>query len=203
MDEIILVGSGGHARACIDVIELSNLFTIAGLVAKDDKNGRGIFGYPILGTDDDLQNLHQRYRNALITIGQIKSPVTRIKLFQLLQEMDYHLPFILSPRAYVSKHSQICDGTIVMHDATVNANAIIGKNCIINNKALIEHDAIIGDHCHISTGTIVNGGVTVGNESFIGSGVVTRQSVSIGNNCVIGAGVVVKTNIKPYQIINN
>ena len=40
MDEIILVGAGGHARSCIDVIELSGQYKIAGLVEKDKKNGQ-------------------------------------------------------------------------------------------------------------------------------------------------------------------
>ena len=203
MDEIILVGAGGHARVCIDVIELSCQFKIAGLIEKDKTSSQGNLGYPIVGTDDNLQNLRQKYSYALITVGQIKSPVTRIKLYQLLKGMDYTLPVIISPRAYLSKHAQIGEGTIVMHDVMVNANARIGKNCIINNKVLIEHDVVIGDHCHISTGAVVNGEVSVGNGSFFGSGAVARQSVFIGNNCTIGAGVVVKRDIKPDQVIKN
>ena len=201
MDDIILVGAGGHARACIDVIELSGQFNIVGLIKKDEINGQENLGYPIFGTDNDLENLRKKYSHALITVGQIKFPEPRIRLFQRLLELDYHLPVIVSPRAYVSKHAQIGEGTIVLHDAMVNANAKIGKNCIINNKVLIEHDAIVGNHCHIATGAILNGEVTVGNESFIGSGVVTKQSVSIGRNCVIGAGVVVKMVIESNQII--
>ena len=203
MDEIILVGAGGHARSCIDVIELSGQFKVGGLVEKDEKNGPGNLGYPILGTDDDLQDLRQKYSHALVTVGQIKSPATRIRLFRRLQELDYQLPFIVSPSAYLSKHAQISDGTIVMHDAIVNAKAKVGNNCIINNKALIEHDAVIGDHCHIATGAIVNGEVTVGNESFIGSGAVTKQCISIGNNCIIGAGVTLKSDIESNQVIKN
>jgi len=203
MDEIILVGAGGHARACIDVIELSGLFIVVGLVEKDGKNGRDNLGYPIIGTDDDLRDLRQKYSKALITVGQIKSAETRIKLFQLLREMDYALPVIISPRAYVSKHAQIGNGTIVLHDAIVNANANVGKNCIINNKALIEHDASIGDYCHIATGAIINGEVAVGNETFIGSGVVTKQSISIGSRCIIGASAVLKNNVASNQVIKN
>jgi|TARA_Y100000034_G_scaffold13762_1_gene14351 sugar O-acyltransferase (sialic acid O-acetyltransferase NeuD family) len=203
MDEIILVGAGGHARSCIDVIELSGQYKIAGLVEKDNKDGQENLGYPILGSDDDLRVLRQKYSHAFVTVGQIKSPETRIILFQRLQELDYQFPVIVSPRAYVSKNAQISKGTIVLHDAMVNANAKVGKNCIINNKALIEHDALIGDHCHIATGAIVNGKVAVGNESFIGSGAVTKQSISIGNNCVIGAGVVVKIDLEPDQVIKN
>ena len=203
MDKILLIGAGGHARSCMDVIELTGLYEIAGLVEKNDTNSNESLGYPVLGTDDDLLDLRKKYEYALITVGQIKSAEIRIQLFRLLRKMNYALPTIASSRAYISKNAQIGEGTIIMHDAVVNANARIGKNCIINSKALIEHDAIIGDHCHISTGAIVNGGVKVGNRIFFGSGVVTKQSVSIGNNCVISAGIVVKKDIEPNQIIKN
>ena len=203
MDEIVLVGAGGHARACIDVIELAGQYKIAGLVEKDESNSERNLGYPIVGTDEDLQNLRKKYQYAFITVGQIKSAAIRVQLFNMLKDLEYKLPLIVSPRAYVSKHAQIGDSTIVLHDAMVNANAKVGKNTIINNKALIEHDAFIGDHCHIATGVIVNGEVTIDNESFIGSGAVTRQSVSIGNNCIIGAGVIVKKDIDSDQVIKN
>lgn len=203
MDKIILVGAGGHARSCIDVLEMSGNFSVAGLIEKDKINNNDTLGYPIIGTDGDLQNLRQNYDNALITVGQIKSAETRSRLFKLLNQLNYSLPFIISPTGYVSKHAKIGEGTIVMHNTIVNANARIGKNCIINNKALIEHDAIIGDHSHIATGAIVNGEVIVGRKCFIGSGAVVGQAVSIGNNCVIGAGAVVKKDIEPDQVINN
>ncbi len=203
MEEILIIGSGGHTRACIDVIELSGQFKVVGLIEKDEANSQENLSYPIIGTDKDLQTLRQKYSNVLITVGQIKSAETRVKLFQLLQEMDFILPVIISPKAYVSKYAQIGDGTIVMHDVIVNANAKVGKNCIINNKVLIEHDAVVGDHCHIATGAIVNGEVNVGSESFIGSGVVTKQSVGIGSRCVIGAGAIIKADVESNQVIKN
>lgn len=203
MDEIILVGAGGHARSCIDVIELLGQYKIAGMVEKDENYWDENLEYPILGTDDDLSELRKKYSLSLVTLGQIKTPARRIKLFQRLQELNFHFPVIISPRAYVSKHAQIGKGTIILHDVIVNVNARVGKNCIVNNKALIEHDAIVGDHCHIATGAILNGGVNVGSRSFVGSGVVTKHSVSIGNDCIIGAGVVVKSDFKSNQIIKN
>ena len=203
MNEIILVGAGGHARACIDVIEMSRQFKVAGLVEKDETNNQGNFGYPVIGTDDDLQDLRKKYSHALVTVGQIKSPATRIRLFRRLQELDYQLPFIVSPSAYLSKHTQIGDGTIIMHDAMVNAKAKVGNNCIINNKALVDHDAFIGDHCHIATGAIVNGEVKIGNKSFIGSGAVAIQCISIGSHCVVGAGAILKSDVLSNQVIKN
>jgi len=203
MNEIILIGAGGHARSCIDVIELTGLYKIVGLIEKNKQNLEQSMFYPILGTDDDLEILRKKFCYALVTLGQIKSPTTRKRLFKHLQELGYHLPYIISPRAYVSKNAKIGDGTIVLHDSIVNANAKVGQNCIINNKVLIEHDVIVGDHCHIATGAILNGGVVVGSGSFIGSGVVTKQSISVGNNCIVGAGVVLKNNIRSNEVIAN
>ena len=203
MDEIILIGAGGHARSCIDVIESTGVFQIAGLVEKADNQKAENLGYPIIGTDDNLPGLRKKYKNALITVGQIQSTGTRVMIFKVLSDLHFHLPVIVSPRAHVSPHSRVGAGTIIMHDAIINANAVIGNNCIINNKALIEHDAIIGNHCHIATGAIVNGEVNIGSESFIGSGAITKQSISIGEKCVIGAGAVIKTDIEDVQIIKN
>jgi len=203
VDEIILIGAGGHARSCIDVIEQSGQFKIAGLVEKGKLNNKENLGYPIIGTDDDLQNLRQKYSHSLITVGQIKSPKIRIKLYQLLKELDFTLPVIVSSQAYVSKHARIGEGSIIMHGVIINANAKVGNNCIINNSALIEHDAVIGDHCHIATGAIINGEVSVENETFIGSGAVTKQAISIGKNCVIGAGVVLKNDIESNKVVKN
>ena len=203
MDKILLIGAGGHARSCIDVLEEENQFEIAGLIEKGESISNESLGYPVIGTDDDLKVLRQQYKNALITVGQIKSPKIRIKLYKLLKELDYTLPIIISPHAYVSKHAQIGEGSIIMHGVIINANAKIGNNCIINNRALIEHDAVIGDHCHIATGAIINGEVFVGNETFIGSGAVTKQCISIGNNCIVNAGIVLKRDVEPNQLIKN
>ena len=203
MDKILLIGVGGHARSCIDIIETVGQFKIAGVVEKDESMTNANLRYSIIGTDDDLDNLRNKYDYALITVGQIKSPAIRVKLFQLLKELDFTLPAIISPHAYVSKHAQIGEGSIIMHGAIVNANAKIGINCIINNKSLIEHDAVIGDHCHIATGGIINGEVFVGNETFIGSGAVTKQCISIGNNCIVSAGIVLKRDVEPNQLIKN
>ena len=52
---------------------------------------------------------------------------------------------------HVSKYAQIEEGSVVMHQAVVNADASIGRGCIINTFANVEHDAKIGDYCHIST----------------------------------------------------
>ena len=202
MNEIILLGAGGHARSCIDVIEEEKIYKIAGLIVQSDKyQKKSLLNYPIIGTDDELSYQRKKYKNAFISVGQIYSSDTRKKLFNKLKKLDFVVPTIFSPLSHISSHANIGKGTILMHNTIVNSNAKIGNNCIINNKALIEHDAIIGDNCHIATGAIVNGNVSIGDNSFIGSGVITKNNISIGSNCLIGAGMIIKSNIKDNQTI--
>lgn len=184
---LILIGGGGHCAACIDVIEQEDKFEVAGIVDKDVISGR-LLGYPMLGGDDALQELRSSYDCALITVGQIKSPSTRIRLFEYAKSLGYIFPTVVSPRAYVSKHALVGEGTIIMHDALINSSAIIGCNCIINTKALVEHDGRIEDNCHISTAAIINGGAIVRSGTFVGSNAVTKESVKTKENDFIKAG---------------
>ena len=192
MKDILLIGGGGHCRSCIDVIEEEKKYNIAGIVDNNIPLGTDVLGYKIIGNDSDLEVLRSSYSYAFITVGQIKNASVRKKLFEFAVKLGFDVPRIVSPRAFVSRHATIDKGTIVMHDALINASASIGKNCIINTKSLIEHDATIKDHCHISTGAIINGSVLVGEESFIGSGTITHHNTSITNNCVISAGTIFK-----------
>ena len=177
--EILLIGGGGHCRSVIDVIELEDKYTIAGIIDKKELIGQDVLGYKVIGCDDDLEKLFEKYKYAIITVGQIRSNSLRVKLFDKVQEIGYKLPVIKSPFSYVSKHSLIEEGTVIMHQTLVNANVKIGKNCIINTKALIEHDATIEDNCHISTATVINGGVVVKENSFVGSNATTKEYIEI------------------------
>jgi sugar O-acyltransferase (sialic acid O-acetyltransferase NeuD family) len=189
--EILLIGGGGHCKSVIDVIEQEGQFQIVGIIDKAELFGTKVLGYPVIGSDLDLESLAKKHAYALITIGQIKSPDQRIKLFDLAKRAGFTMPSILSPRAYISKHAFIGDGTVVMHDVLINAKATIGNNCIINSRALIEHDSKISAHCHISTSVTINGGVTVGSGCFIGSGTTTKESIVIKKNSFIKAGSLV------------
>ena len=192
---LILIGAGGHAHACIDVIEQHGGYQIAGLIGMPDEMHDHHLGYAVIGTDTDLPELAKTIPYALITLGQIKTPAHRIRLYQQAVALGFQLPTIIAPSAYVSGHASIGAGTIVMHCAIVNAGASVGENCIINTRALLEHDATVADHCHISTGTIINGNTVIGSGSFVGSGSITKEGASLGQNCLVGMGLAVRHNL--------
>lgn len=192
MKDIVLIGGGGHCKSVIDVVEQEGVFNIIGIIDKSERIGETVLNYKIIGNDAELINLVNTCKNALISVGQIKSPQARIDLFESLLRLGFSLPTVISPRAYISKNSSIGIGTIIMHDAVISAGAIIGDNCIINTKSIIEHGSTIKNHCHISTNAVINGDVIVGEGSFIGSGAVTKEGIKINNNFFANAGSVVK-----------
>ena len=189
---LILIGAGGHARACIDVIEKQGQFQIAGLLGLPEELHTQYLGYEVIGTDDALAQLAKTIPYALITTGQIQIANLRMRLYQQATQCGFQMPVIISPSAHVSRHASIGAGSIVMHGAIINAGVKVGNNCIINSHASLEHDTTVEEHCHISTGAILNGGVRVGAGSFIGSGCVVKEGLTIGKDCLVGIGLTLR-----------
>lgn len=198
----MLIGGGGHCKACIDVIESTQQYKIIGILDGKKQPGTTVLGYKVVDSDQNIRQ--QQCQLFVISVGQIKSAAVRIHLYKNILKAKKTCPKIISPRAYVSKHASLGQGTIIMHDVCVNAGACIGVNCIINTKANVEHDAVIGDHCHISTGATINGDCKVGNNCFVGSSSVISSQVTVTDNVIIGAGSVVIKNIEiPGTYVGN
>lgn len=199
MENIILVGGGGHAKSCIDIILSTSLFKILGYVDLEESLDEK-YAIPYLGQDDVLTK-YIKGNQFLITIGQMDSSEKRERIFNDIQALGGTFATVISPYAQVSNFATIGEGSIVFHGVTVQSDAIIGDNCILNNHALIEHDSQIGHHCHISTAAVINGNVKVSNGVLVGSGAILKQGISVGENALIGMGSVVLKNVEKDQIV--
>jgi sugar O-acyltransferase (sialic acid O-acetyltransferase NeuD family) len=200
LPSLVLVGGGGHCRSLADVIETTGEFEIAGFVDLPSKKSEKVLGYPWLGRDEDLPLLTTQFAYFLVSAGQLGLPTLRERLFATVQAAGGRLPVIRSPRAHISRHARVGEGTVVFHGAIVNAGAEIGRNGIINSAALVEHDVTIGDHCHISTGVRVNGGCRIKSRSFIGSGAVLKEGIVVEEGTVVGAGSVLLRDTEAFGV---
>lgn len=186
MKPLIIIGSGGHAKSIIDILETSKEWEILGLVSND--NIKSLLGYKIIGQDKDLEKIILNTNKAILGVGQIGSPEKRISLIRKLEKLSFEFPMIASANSIVSQSSRVASGTTIGHGAIINANAKIGKHCIINSCSLIEHDVTIGDFTHVSTGAMINGGVEIGDRVFIGSGAIIREGLKIPSDSIISCG---------------
>ena len=193
MKPLILIGGGGHCKSVIEAAESAG-YSILGVLDMPEEVGKKILSTKVIGTDDDILAYVDK-AEFVITVGFIKNPTTRIKLYHKVKEAGGKLATIIASSAYVSKYAEIGEGTVVLHQAFVNAGAKVGCNVILNTSTNIEHDAVIGDHCHISTGTMVNGECKVGARCFIGSQSVLANCISVGDDIIVGAGSLVRKSI--------
>lgn len=198
MKPLILIGGGGHCKSVIEVAESAG-YTILGVLDMPEEVGKEILSTKVIGTDDDIPAYVDK-AEFVITVGFIKNPNTRIKLYNKVKETGGKLATVIASSAHVSKYAKIGEGTVVMHQAFVNAGAKVGNNVILNTFTNIEHDAVIGDQCHISTGTMVNGDCKVGNNCFIGSQSVLANGITIGDDIIVGAGSLVRKSISEKGI---
>ena len=79
--KFFLFGSGGHAKACIDVIEASGLYKIAAVIYKK-KNQLILFSKYKLINENKLVSKYKNF-HAIIGVGQIKSNLQQKKYFKI------------------------------------------------------------------------------------------------------------------------
>lgn len=192
---LILIGGGGHCKSAIEVAESAG-YEIKGILDMPDEVGKEVLpGHKVIGTDDEIPQYVEEC-DFVITVGFIKNPALRIKLYNNVKAAGGRLATIIASTAHVSKYAELGEGTVIMHHAFVNAGAKIGDNCIINTFVNIEHDAEVGNQCHISTGTMVNGECKIGENCFIGSQSVCANCIEIASDIIVGAGSVVRKSIR-------
>jgi len=201
MEQILIIGCGGHAASLADILERENKFKIAGYIVNDRRTTCSV-NYPLIGNDGDLQNLYRNgIRHVAMGIGYLGKSALRERIYQRLKEIGFHMPVVCDPSAIVSKYVKIEEGTIVGKGVIINAGALIGKMCIINTGAIIEHDCRIADFAHISVGSVLCGGVTVKRAAFIGANATVIQGKVIGSNCIIGAGSIIRKNVEDNDMV--
>ena len=193
MKTLILIGGGGHCKSVIEAAESAG-YSILGVLDMPEEVGKEILSTKVIGTDDDIPSYVDQ-AEFVITVGFIKNPAIRIRLYNTVKEAGGKLATIIASTAHVSKYATIGEGTVVMHHAFVNAGAKVGNNVILNTFTNVEHDAVIGDQCHISTGTMVNGDCKIGANCFIGSQSVLANGITIGDDIIVGAGSLVRKSI--------
>ena len=187
MKNVIIIGTGGHAKVVADIV-LSSKDRLVGFFTNDNSVDN-FMGWPVLGKDTEYNKFMDCY--FVIAIG---NPDVRERISNSMDGVKWYTA--IHPSASVSTiHISIGDGTVIMANAVINPYAQIGNHCIINSNATVEHDNQIEDFAHISVGAKLGGTVKIGKRTWVGVGASVKNGISVCQNCMIGAGAVVVKNI--------
>lgn len=200
MEDIVLLGFGGHAKSVVDTIEKQGKYRIIGFLDVPENNKVFYRGYTVIGGDQDAASYFQKgVHNAFITVGYLGSSRTRNKLYTMLKEAGFCLPVIQDETAVLSLDCVVEEGTYIGKNVILNANSHIHKMGIINTGAIVEHDCQVGEFSHVAVGAVLCGNVWVGNETLVGANATVIQECKIGNNVIVGAGCTVLQDIEDNQ----
>jgi UDP-perosamine 4-acetyltransferase len=183
---VVVIGNGGHARACIDAWPTTSPHQPVGCTGSDPAEHGEV---PYLGQDDVLPGLvRSGTTRAFVAIG---SPGLRARLTRDAEGLGL-IPFtVVSDSAQVARTAEVGPGSVLLRSAVVGAYARIGAGCIVNTGATIDHDCTLGDFSHVAPGAHLAGTVSVGTHVLVGVGASIRPGITIGDGAVVGAGAVV------------
>lgn len=201
MDNIIIIGSGGHAKVVMDIVRKEAKFRIAGLLDENRAPGEHTLDCPILGQLADLPGLIRDHdlKGAIIAIGD---NFIRCKTAAQTKEIAPDLPLIsaIHPDSSIASDVAIGEGTVIMAGVTVNSSSSIGRACILNTNCSLDHDSTMADFASLAPGVVTGGNCQIGRLSAIGIGAVLIQGINVGEHSIVGAGSLVLKSIDSFVV---
>lgn len=198
-EKIILIGCGEHARMIIDNIEDIGDIELFGLISdKKEDVGKDIYGYPIIGTDDDVDDIFSNNPDLtgyFLAVGMLFNGNMGVR-HKITERLDkkYKAINIIHPLAIVSKHAHIGYGNLFEAYTKIANGATVGNHCIINSFSAVNHDQIIGNNVLIA-GNVSMAGKSIGDNTIIADGASIGFKKSVGKDCIIGDGTVVVKDV--------
>jgi len=201
MKKIFVIGSSGHAKVVIDIVEQEGKYKIIGLLSRDQSAGEFVYGYEILGKQEELPALLKMHAidGILVAVGD---NFTRAKVADFLKENHPQLEIVsaIHPSAIIGRDVSIGAGTVIMAGTVINPSSTIGQYCIINTRASLDHDCTLGDFTSLAPGVTTGGDCQIGAYSAIGIGATILHGIQIGEQAVIGANALINKNIPPFSV---
>lgn len=191
MSKLLILGAGGHGKVVADTAVMTGQWKQVAFL--DDREGlEKVMGIPVIGKLNDCMSFREEFQCAFVAIGNNK---LRLEWIDRLAKIGFVIPTIIHPFSFVSKTSNIGEGTIVMAGTVINANTNVGRGCIINTSSSIDHDCTLEDGVHISPGVHVGGTVNIGKYTWVCIGSSVANNITIGKNVIIAAGASVIKNV--------
>lgn len=197
MDNIVIVGSSGHAKVISDIVQQEGKYNLVGFIDMFRSVGEKTLGYPIIGKEEDLPDLIHRYAlsGAIVAIGDNH---VRSKVVANINKISPNLKFVstIHPDASIATGVSIGDGTVVMAGALINPCSSIGRFCILNTNSSLDHDSVLEDFASLAPGATTGGNCRIGKFSAISIKATLIHGIHIGEQTVVGAGSLVIKSIE-------
>lgn len=144
------------------------------------KHGSLYCGYPVLGGVELLaDNELLLDREVAVVVAVARPRLKRLLVERLKQNRLLRFPSLVHPRAWISKHVVVGEGSIIYPGACINYESVLGSFVAVNMNAVVGHNCEIGDYCTLSPGVLCGGGTVIEPVCFMGIGSISHQNMTI------------------------
>lgn len=195
MQDIVVIGAGGHAKVVARSLRECGGWHVVGFV--DDqhpaRSGERFGGATVLGARAALAALREQgVAAAVVAFGDNRA---RLAFDAWLAQGGWQRPAIVDPSARVGDDVVLGPGCYVAAGAIVEPGVTLGTQVIVNSAAVLCHDGVVDDGVHLCPRSCFGGHVRIGRRSWIGIGATVRDRVRIGADVVVGAGALVLRDV--------
>ena len=183
-NDLIIIGSGGHSNAVIEVIEENKNYNNIFFVDDNYERLKNLSNKKFLGKVRDLKKFKKYSSSVFVALGDNS---IRESIIKKVLDYNFKLINVISNTSLVSSSVKLSKGIFIGKSCVINANTKIGKGSIINTNSSIDHDCKIGNFCHVAPGCLLLGDVKISNNTFLGARTTVLNNVSIGQKSKIGA----------------
>lgn len=195
-EKVVLLGSGGHAKVVIDILEEMDCYEIIGITTQGEDKKIDFCSYPVLGDDEVLTDLIKNgVKHAAIGIGGFKDNQLRKKIYSKVKKLGFMVVSAIHPSAVISKTFSLGEGNVIFPGVVINTGVQIGNNIVIATGATIDHETIIEDHVLVSAGVSVGANCLIKEGALLALGSKVVSRIKVGKNVCVAAGAVVVNDI--------
>lgn len=189
----VVVGSGGHGREVLDVVEACNAvggspaYELMGVL--DDSPSEPNLallrdrGVKFLGSVDEWLAGAEFDVEYLIGIG---SEAARRSVDARLSAAGLQAGVAVHPASVRGYGVELAPGCVVLAGAVLATNISLGRHTHLHRCATVGHDCVIGDFVTINPSATVSGDCVVEDDVMIGAGAVILQGLTVHRGAAVG-----------------
>jgi len=197
MENLLLIGGGGHARDILGLIEDINDASVTPVkvsaILDDEWANTTRFGGCEVELIKGIEcNLHlAKYFISCIGYPKYRKTLTDLAISHGLK--PYRA--LIHPSSNASATCKVGAGSAILGLTSLSPNVVVGQNSYISHGVLLGHDTVVGDYVSVMPGASVSGDVNIGAGALVGAGATILEGLTIGEGATVGAGSLVTKNV--------
>lgn len=163
------------------------------LLLDDDvsKRGESLLGVPIVGTIDELLNVHAPAEAVNLVA---RTTARRAAVRERIEASGVPLASLVHPSVDASECS-VAPGALVYEQAILSTATRLGLDSVVFMRAVVGHDVSVGEGCVVASGAVLNARVVLETQVYVGSNASVLPDARIGARTTIGANSLVVASV--------